>query len=235
MFINKLIEFNEKKLTQYNLVFKFMKVYSFLFLLFIIACSIAIVWLILLKELIYLLIPVVIYFLSIYVFSKKIKKVILNIHNVKINSVIGWSGWTNYKVKLLKVYLKQNNCLEKNKIREYVEFLEKEAVRKKPSNYLIFGIPGLLLALFVPAWNNFNNWVFVHLISSIEVGFAYIILITIIIFLISILLGILKTLGRDIFESNYRKINDLIYLLDLVTVSFNEPVIDDTILQKINE
>lgn len=233
MFINRLIDFYKSKLSQNNLIFKYIKVYYILFYITIIISSVSFVWLLSKHSWLYLLIPILTYILAIIIFSVLIKRTILKKHKISISPFISSNSWTEYKVKLLKVYLKQHNCLEKNKIKSYIEFLEKESNNKKPSNYIIFGVPGLLIAFFVPVWNNFNSWVFNHEINILNDGIGYIVMIFIILFIVSFFIGIIKLWAKDLLESDYQKIKDLTYLLELVHVSIDEPVIDDTILNRL--
>ncbi|WP_163581336.1 hypothetical protein [Gracilibacillus saliphilus] len=233
MFINKLIYFHKVELSQNNLVFKHIRSQYITFLSIIIITSVSLVSLLITNKFLFLIVPISIYIFSIYSINKSIRKVIKREHNIDIDSVLKWTGWREYKVKLIKVFLDQNNRLEQYKIKNYTEFIEKEAIKSKPSFYFFIGIRGFLLALFIPVWNYFNNWIFTNIINSLEEGVIYLTSWILTLIFLGIFIGTIKLIASDILESNYRKLNELAYLLELVNVSLDEKIIDKTIIEKV--
>lgn len=234
MFINKLIYFHKNKLSQYNMIFKHIKVQLITFLIFILFSSVSIVVLLLISEFEWLPVPILIYIISIYSFNNSIKRIIKKIHKNDINSILSWNGWIDYKIRLMKIFLEKNSHINKDSIKNYIDFIEKEAIKSKPTFYFIIGIPGLILALFIPVWNQFNSWMYTNILNSLEWGIIYIVLLVIILFLIGFIASTIKLLASDILESKYRKLNELAYILELVIVSLDEPIIDKTIIERLN-
>lgn len=229
MLINDLIVFHKEKLSNWNLIFKHIKKE-----IIFISCSVIIAVLVIVLgvifKLLYLsILAFIAYTGLLYYTNRRMKIVINNKHSIDVKKGLKWGKFKSYRVKQLKIFLVEKKIEEDKKVKEYKEFIDKEAERIRPSSYLKFGVPGLFLALGIPVWNHFNSWYFNNIISSVQEGIFYMTLILVGALMLSYIIGATIMLVREISETRYRRLCDLADLLELVYLSFDETVISTDI------
>ncbi|MGE7751578.1 hypothetical protein [Lysinibacillus fusiformis] len=233
MIIDELIRFHKDKLNNRNLIFKHIKKETTFRLFFLIITAITIVVGLLMKNPYIFLASIIIYVYLLISTNKKMKKILLTIHKLKVGRGFSWDQLTYYKVKQLKIFLKDKNILSKESIQEYIKYLEKESEHIKITNYIRFGIPGLILALFIPVWNHFNSWYMKNQVDSFIHAIKYLILCFLLIVILSFILGTISNLFRELFETKYRRYNELISLLELIYLSIDETISDESIYKNL--
>lgn len=231
MLIKKVVKFHKNKLSNRNLIFKHNR---FKFNSSLIIAGLTIIPIIIgaIIPNIYLMLGGFLsYFAILYYINKSIKSVLLKQHGINIKENSRWEGLEEYKVKQLQLFLQNHKLASREDLKNFISLLEKETESLK-SNIFRFGLPGLFLAMFIPVWNHFNNWIMSNTVSDLQTATIYLFVIIIFITMISIMLAVLKDIKKLIFETDYRRLKELAFLLELVYLSFDESI-DKTIEQNL--
>lgn len=222
----KLLNFNNKKLGAYNLVFRYVKIRWHIF--------IALLYL----SLIYIPVEILVIFsfkfgiINLLIFIPLLVMIILLLNlNLEAKSIVkqkyditsegfNWrtSSFNEYQVKLLVKYLKNDNLYSVNIVEKLIDLVYKEAEEKK---YKGFIWPGVLLALLIPIWNQIVTTGFKNAIGTSElvnIITIFIISLIFIVFSLSMLKSTMENLSNDLFNEKFFVLKNLGKLLESVSL-----------------
>lgn len=220
----KVIKYYNKKLGPYNLVFKFVKVRwhicsALMYLALILIPAAMYIIFVTNFRIIDLLIfvPLLITFILILNLNTKAKSILKQKYN--INSEGGsWRtiSFDEYQVDLLIKYLKNNNLYSVDIISKLISLVYKEAEENK---YKGFIWPGVLLALFIPIWNQIviNGYKGIEVPSEIlETTIIFLVYSLLFVISLSIFKRLIEDLSRELFNGKHIALRKLGRLLENV-------------------
>lgn len=220
----KLLNFNNKKLGAYNLVFRYVKIRWHIFSmllylsLFFIPVEISIIFKrdhILLNFLVFT--PLISMFILLFNLNSKAKSIVKQKYNIDSEG-FGWRtiSFDEYQVGLLIKYLKNDNLYSVDIVEKLISLVYKEAEENK---YRGFIWPGILLALFIPIWNQIvtNGYKSIEGIRQLtETTTMFIVYLLLLVLSISMLKRIIEDFSKEILNEKYAKLNKLGKLLERV-------------------
>ncbi len=230
----KLLNFYNKKLGAYYLVFKYTKVVWYLnwvLLIIMSVCLTTFIGLFIFKELkhvhLLLITPLLITILMIVYLNSKCKKILKNKYNV---SPAGYwwrdTSFEEKQVEFLYEYLERNNICSEEPLKYLINLTYKDAEEKKYSGFLW---PGVCLAFFIPIWSQLVSHEFKaasSLQSALNISFYLIGIGIIILLYISLLKKGIDSISNEILNGKYRRIKGLGKLLEdvLLIVLSKKPI-----------
>lgn len=219
--IELLLKFYKKKVTSYQLVFRFMRIRYILlkisFVFFMISVLIMIYGLLIgvaLTEFhslgiwffIFFVLASLVFLFMISLVNKKARLILKQKYKIKSS---GWPWRTpefeTIQAGLLKDHLKRNYLYTENKIKLLIEGLEKDIEKSKLPSLIN---PGIFISLFVPIWIQYLTFKY-KLITVEGQAISMLVVSTFSILMIIILVNVIKRLSNDIKEVIF--IDDTIY------------------------
>ncbi len=231
----KLINYYNNKLGSYNLVFRFAKIRWRIFLIIafisMVLFPVNIIYIVRkdfrLTNLI-LMAPILGFFGMYFYLNSKAKSIL----EIKYEILPDGHAWHNaafdeYQVQLLIKYLKNDNLYSVDIIKHLISLVYKEAEEKK---YNGFVLPGILLALLIPIWNQIVSYRYKGIVGLQEVTTTTILLGICALFLVLVLSMLKSTVDdiKEIFNRKYIKMRNLCKLLEIVLLQAmkDEKVVD---------
>lgn len=221
----QVFEFYKKELSMYNLVFKFLKFWSYCLIIFPFICGAVVVLISIVQNefftfafFISMILPFVILFI---VVNKKAKQVVKNNYGVSSKEIM-WNSYDvlfvirKYEKDLLLNYLKNiDSSIDEVDVKELSEAASIEAERLKTKFPII---PSFFAALFISLWNNFFSWLYKSenikdFNFAIQVFTIATLVILMLIGLFIMMLTLYDSLREDIFDKEQKRMKALSQLL----------------------
>ena len=220
----KLINYYNNKLGSYNLVFRFVKIRWLIFIIFLYLSMVlfpADLYIIVkndfrLKNLI-VIAPLLGLFVMYFYLNSKAKSILEDKYKI-LTDGHDWhnAAFDEHQVKLLTKYLKNDNLYYVDIIKHLISLVYKEAEKKK---YTGFVLPGILLALLIPIWNQIVSYGYKGIVGLQEVTtitILFIICALYLVLLLSMSKRIVDDFSKEIFNRKYIKMRNLCKLLESV-------------------
>ena len=220
----KLINYYNNKLGSYNLVFRFVKIRWLIFLIFLYLSMVlfpADLYIIVkndfrLKNLI-VIAPLLGLLVMYFYLNSKAKSILEDKYEI-LPDGHDWhnAAFDEHQVQLLIKYLKNDNLYSVDIIKHLISLVYKEAEEKK---YNGFVLPGILLALLIPIWNQIVSYGYKGVSGLQEVTtitILFIICTLYFVLLLSMSKRIVDDFIKEVFNRKYIKMRNLCKLLESV-------------------
>ncbi|WP_411735983.1 hypothetical protein [Paenibacillus sp. M2] len=210
--IHQIIHFYIKKLGNYNLVFKKMKIHWFGFISLLLLTSFAFLFIPIDYRLYGSAIYLILTFVGLYLVNKKAKRIVLSEYGLKQDEKMwGGSEFNLYKENELKKYLESEQGLNLSKsCTKIINALNKEIENTKLT---IFFVPGIFVGLFIPIWNQYAITQFKNISlmpETLTVLSVHIIGIVMMTYVISLL----KFVMSDVVSLRRTRLKELVSLIE---------------------
>lgn len=218
--LEEIISFYVENLSNFSLVTKYMKLsWDFLRVIIIIAPLVSLS--LLPSGWLFVSTPIAILYAYIYYFDWRFKYELKK--RLNINSYKGFFEWDNiqlekHKQEILKHYLQERN-IEGKKTKNLISLLNKEIEDVKESPFII---PGIALAVFLPAWSAFSNRLFNPSEVNFDLAIKHFEIIVILIFILIPVIWFKEIIKELYFNKEILHMKSLIKLLEISSLNEKE-------------
>ncbi|MBC9786212.1 hypothetical protein H1S01_17250 [Heliobacterium chlorum] len=170
----------------------------------------------------YFITSIILIFLSLSILEYNHKKILKSNYNIDVPLFYSNQGINTVRLKKVVQFLSSHGIKEKDQLDSLVKALDKEAENKKYSPFII---PGVILSLLIPVWNNYLSWGYKNITDYSE-GFIYALQASGFIILVAFLISLIK---------RFFYLNSLSYTINSLSVLVQQVLVNKNLMEDIKQ